>query len=317
MAKLILPNFKEKKPLIVICGPTASGKTDLSYLFYESIESELISADSRQIYKFLNIGTAKPPLEELIKYPYHLIDFLDPNEEFSAGSFTQLANEIIRIIYSKNKVPIIVGGTGFYISALCEGLMSSGENEIKEFFNFSEYNKVKKLNRDELFNQISVIDPITAQKYEDKNPHRLIRALEYFYKTGKRISEARSEKAIETEYIPIYFAINYKREELYEKINQRCLNMIESGFIEEVQSILDLGYARELNSLNTVGYKEIIGYLDGHFSLEFAISEMQKNTRRYAKRQLTWFRRNEKINWIDSDILPKLNIIEILKAHII
>jgi len=195
--------------------------------------------------------------------------------------------------------------------------MSSGENEIKEFFNFSKYNKVKKLNRDELFNQISVIDPITAQKYEDKNPHRLIRALEYFYKTGERISEARSEKAIETEYIPIYFAINYKREELYEKINQRCLNMIESGFIEEVQSILDLGYARELNSLNTVGYKEIIGYLDGHFSLEFAISEMQKNTRRYAKRQLTWFRRNEKINWIDSDILPKLNIIEILKAHII
>jgi tRNA dimethylallyltransferase len=317
MAKLILSNFKTKKPLIVICGPTASGKTELSYLFYSAVKSEFISADSRQIYKYLDIGTAKPIRDELAKYPFHLIDFLEPDQYFSAGSFVQMAKEQIKKIYSINKLPIIVGGTGFYISALCDGLMVTEEDEIVDYFDIQELEQIKNLPRDELYLKLTEIDPNSAQKYTDKNPVRIIRALEYYFKTGERISEARCKKTIESDYKPIYFALDYPREDLYDRINLRCDKMIEDGLINEVEQILNLGFEPNLNSLNTVGYKEIMNYLQGNISLGFAISEMKKNTRRYAKRQLTWFRKNENINWLLPDTFSNFNIYELLKGYIL
>lgn len=312
MAKLTLQDFKQKNPLIVICGPTASGKTDLSYQIYDYVDSEIISADSRQIYKYMNIGTAKPPISELSKYKYHLIDFLEPDVNFSAGKFVELSSKIIQEIYSKNKVPLIVGGTGFYISALCEGIMESDESTNTSFFDFNKYTKVKDLSPDELFSTISKVNPEILQKYPDKNPRRLIRALEFYYKTGKKISEAWNEKIHKNDFSPIYFGIEHKRENLYDRINKRCDKMIEMGFVQEVEDILTMGFSQNLNSLNTVGYKEMISYLKGKINFENAFDEMKKNTRRYAKRQITWFKKNEKIKWMDSNFIDNLKIENIL-----
>lgn len=312
MAKLTLHDFKQKNPLIVICGPTASGKTDLSYQFYDYVDSEIISADSRQIYKYMNIGTAKPPVSELNKYKYHLIDFLEPDVNFSAGKFVELSSKIIQEIYSKNKVPLIVGGTGFYISALCEGIMESDESKNTSLFDSIEYSKVKDLSQEELLSSITNIDPKILQKYPDKNPRRLIRALEFYYKTGKKISEAWGEKILKNDFSPIYFGIEHERENLYERINYRCEKMIEMGFVQEVENILNMGFSQNLNSLNTVGYKEMISYVKGKITFENALDEMKKNTRRYAKRQITWFKKNEKIKWVDSDFIVNLKIAKIL-----
>ncbi|OGU61219.1 MAG: tRNA (adenosine(37)-N6)-dimethylallyltransferase MiaA [Ignavibacteria bacterium GWF2_33_9] len=313
MGKLNLSEFKVKYPLVVICGPTASGKTNFSYRFYDEIDSEIISADSRQIYKYLNIGTAKPSIEELQKYQYHLIDFLELTDEFSAGKFVELAEEKIDVIYSKNKIPLIVGGTGFYISALCEGLMKTESDHI--YYDKVTYEEVRQLDKEEMYLMLNRIDPESAKIYSDKNPRRLIRALEFYYKTGTKISEAR-KKTINTIYTPIYFAIDLPREVLYRNINNRCLQMIGDGLIDEVKSVLEMGYNKNLNSLNTVGYKEIFLYLDNKISLDAAVNEMQKNTRRYAKRQLTWFKRNENIHWIEGNTLDKTNISELLKKYL-
>jgi tRNA dimethylallyltransferase len=300
-------------PLIAIVGPTASGKTNLSLRIYEEIHSEIISADSRQIYKQMNIGTAKPSQEILEKYPHHLIDFLDLYEDYSVGKYVKDAQNVISQLYSQDKLPIISGGTGLYIDSLCSDFFSTNFESTNLEIRNTLSDELKRFGTDYLYNKLAEVDKKSAEKYNDKNPRRILRALEFYYSTGMKFSDAQEEFTTKSKYSTIYFGINYPREELYSRIDKRVELMIADGFVREVQEILDSHYSAELNSLNTVGYKEIIKYLEGEYSLDFAISEIQKNTRRYAKRQLTWFRRNQNIFWIEPKDLSNFSILNFLQ----
>ena len=299
-----------KNSVIVITGPTASGKTSLSIELAEYLRTEIISADSRQIYKLMDICTAKPSQMELEQVKHHLIDFLDPNEDYSAGKFTDDANRIIKSIQEKDLIPIVCGGSAFYIKALFDGLFeekNDSKPEIRDKLN-QDLDELGIAHLQELLKQV---DPKSHAIIELDNPHRVIRALEYFYSTGEPISEAYANRnSNKSEFQPIYFAINYPREELYDRINSRCEQMWNNGLVNEYKSLINLGYDKSLNSLNTVGYKESKDYLDGIYSEIEALEEFKKNTRRFAKRQLTWFRKNKDINWLEGKSENKLEQIK-------
>lgn len=280
---------KTNKNVIVITGPTGSGKTDLALKLSDYADIEIISADSRQIYKFMNIGTAKPKPEELAKVKHHLIDYLAPNEDFSAGKFAVYANEHINNIIQNGKIPVVVGGTGFYIKALFDGLSEIDENnsdEAKAIRN--KYEQIlKNKDKDYLYKLLLDVDIESALKYKDKNPRRIIRALEYFELTNEKFSSKfGSEKP--SEFIPQYYVINPAREELYKKINDRTEAMFKNGLIKETVDIIEMDFSSDLNSLNTVGYKECISMIFGEITIEKAIELTKQNTRKYAKRQITW-----------------------------
>lgn len=288
------------KNVVVITGPTASGKTDFALKLAEYGDIEIISADSRQIYRYMNIGTAKPNEEELSRVKHHLIDILNPDEEFSAGKFAELSKSIIYEIIAGGKIPVIVGGTGFYIKALFEGLssISDSENE-KRLLIRSELNDLLIKNGKEfLFEMLLQSDSESAEKYSDKNPRRVIRALEYIKLTGNKFSGTFG-KENSSGLVPQYYVLNPAREILYKKINQRTHIMFDDGLIKEVVKIIEMGYSFELNSLNTVGYKECISLIMGEISLERAIELTKQNTRRYAKRQVTWLNQIENFELIE------------------
>lgn len=288
------------KPLaIAIVGPTCSGKTEVSIELSKLLNAEIISADSRQIYRYLTIGTAKPSQLELQKCPHHFIDILNPDEPFSAGMFANSALGVVNDIFTRNKTPIIVGGSGLYISALCEGMFNEQSN-AKILIHRNELERRLTLEgKSSLYNELIKIDPISAQKYNDQNPRRIIRALEYYYANGTLFSEAHRNKSyLEIPFQTLYFGIELERTLLYNRINQRCLDMWENGLVEETKKILNMGYSPQLNSLNTVGYKEAIAYISSKYTKEQAIEKMQQSTRNYAKRQLTWFRKNSNIIWL-------------------
>lgn len=311
MGKLSKSDIDIDNPLIVILGPTASGKTEFSLSLYEQINCEIISADSRQIYKYLDIGTAKPDKKILRAYPHHLVDFLDPDEQFSAGQFVQKAEAIIEQLYAKNKIPLIVGGTGLYIDALCSGFMKI-DFERNDEIRLDLEKQLEIFGKDHLFEKLLNVDPVSAAKYNDKNPRRVIRALEFYYSTGIKFSEAHQKFTQPSKYKVLYLGIDFARSQLYERIDQRCQLMWQNGIVEETKKVLEMGYSPNLNSLNTIGYKEVIKFLNGELTQPQALDEMKKNTRRFAKRQLTWFRRNKKINWIMSNLLDKLVIYDFL-----
>lgn len=304
-----------KNSVIVITGPTASGKTSLSIELAHTLSSEIISADSRQVYKLMDICTAKPTEDELHSVKHYLIDFLNPDEEYSAGKFAVDATNIIKKLQESHIIPIVCGGSAFYIKALFDGLFyekSDSKPEIRIKLN----EEFEKFGIDYLQKQLEKVDPKSYTTIELVNPHRVIRALEYFYSTGEPISEAYAKRnSIISEFQPIYFAIDYPREELYDRINQRCEQMWNNGLVNEYKSLISLGYNKNLNSLNTVGYKESRDYLDGIYGEVEALEEFKKNTRRFAKRQLTWFRKNQEINWLKGKSNSKLEQIkEIIQA---
>jgi len=291
----------EPFPLIIIGGPTASGKTNLSLTIAKHFDCEIISADSRQVFKYLDIGTAKPTKEEMLQVPHHFVDILDPTEYFSAGIFGEQSYQLVKSFISKGKLPLIVGGSGLYIDALCFGLADHDESSDEDKKNlYLEYNQIfEEKGRDYLWNELNQIDPESANIYTDKNPKRLIRALVYFKFNGKPFSlalQTRQKRLLK----PMFFSFQFEREYLYKRINERTDEMWSSGLIEETQNILSKGYSEDLNSLNTVGYKECIGYLKGNLSKADAINLMKMNTRRYAKRQITWFKRYADMNYLDS-----------------
>lgn len=291
----------ENKSVIVILGPTASGKTSISLDLADVLDIEIISADSRQIYKYMDIGTASPTKEELGKVPHHFISSIEPDEYYSAGIFEKEALERAEMIFSRNKTPVLVGGSGLYIKGFCEGLfdelVTNSEKEgIRKKLEIDSANN----GIDFLYNKLIDADPVSAKLYSDKNPVRIIRALTYYLATGVPFSEAHKNSSAERDFKIHYFGISFERQLLYSRINQRTVYMWDSGLPEETESILDKGYSPELNSLNTVGYKESIKYLKNELSKEEAIIEIQKNTRRYAKRQMTWFRKTNDINWFDA-----------------
>ena len=276
-----------KIKIIVICGATASGKTALGLEISKHLDIEIISADSRQVYKHINIGTAKPTANELNIVKHHFIDFLELNENYSAGEFGNQAYKVVLDIAGRGKTPVVIGGSGLYIKGLCEGLFNE-KNEIATDIRKNLEQELENYGIDNLYEKLKAVDAPLYHLYKDKNPRRVLRALEYFYANGERLSDARNNKSARDLIFPLYFAIDFPREDLYNRINQRVIQMWEMGLAQETEDILNAGYSENLNSLNTVGYKETIAYLKGALSKDEAINTIQKNTRHYAKRQLTW-----------------------------
>jgi len=287
----------EKIKIIVLCGATASGKTALGFEIANRLDVEIISADSRQVYKHINIGTAKPTENELNTVKHHFIDFLELDANYSAGEFGNQAYQKVFEISNKGKTPLIIGGSGFYIKGLCEGLFNE-ENEIDLTVRKNLEQELANFGIDYLFEKLRTVDEPLYNLYSDKNPRRIIRALEYFYSNGERLSDARSEKSNRDLIFPLYFAIDFPREKLYERINERVFQMWEMGLAKETENILNLDFSENLNSLNTVGYKETIAFLKGKISKDEAIDLIQKNTRNYAKRQITWLNQIENLRKI-------------------
>ena len=299
------------KPLIVIAGPTASGKTGLSIAVAKALGGEIVSADSMQIYKYMNIGTAKPTEAEKDGVPHHMMDFLEPDVNFSVADYCEMAHEVIAEIHSRGKMPILVGGTGLYIDSLVNNVDFGDDDEDhqirKELEEMAEKDGVEAVH-----DILKEIDPETAKKYHPNNLRRVIRAIEFYRVTGKRISDhAKEEK--EQRYSTVYFCIDWDREVLYDRINRRVDIMVEDGLVEEVKTLLEKGYDKNSTAMQGIGYKEFYGYLQGEKTLEGTIEEIKQGSRRYAKRQLTWFRRNKEICWLNpqGDIVS--DALEIIK----
>lgn len=284
--------------IIAVVGPTASGKTSLAIELAQELNGEVISADSRIIYKDFNIGTAKPTQEEMNGILHHLVDVIDPRDDYSASKFKKDASAIIDKIITDGKTPIIAGGTGFYVKSLLEGLdIPEAEPNIE----FREEMRILLENKGRFYlhKKLAEIDPITAQKLHPNDSFRVIRALEVHNDFGKPMSELQTRTP--PPYDIVYAGLNSAdREYLYDRINLRVDLMIEAGLVDEVQNLINK-YGKTLSLLKTLGYKEISEQLDGLYSLEESVELIKKNTRNFAKRQLTWFRANPEINWFYID----------------
>lgn len=285
-----------KIPLIVVAGATASGKTGLSIELAKALNGEIISGDSMQIYKYMNIGTAKPTEEEKCGIPHHLMDFLDPSVNFSVADYCELAHKAIADVYSRGKMPIVVGGTGLYIDSLVNNV-DFGETDENLTLRTQLEELAKTEGNEAVYELLLDIDPETAKKYHPNNLRRVIRAIEFYKTTGKTISDHAKEEKV-SPYKSIYFAIDWDREILYDRINKRVDIMVKDGLIDEVKSLLSGGYDKKLTAMQGIGYKEFYPYLDGEQSLDETLEQIKMNSRRYAKRQLTWFRRNKDIHWL-------------------
>lgn len=290
---------KEKKiPLLVICGPTASGKTALAIKAAQELTGEIVNADSMQIYKYMDIGTAKPTAFELSQAVHHLVGFVDPKDNFSVADYTPLAHTRLKEIYDNNRYPILSGGTGLYINSVVNDV-TFGEEDSDDTVR-KELNEIAKEQGNEvLVEMLKKIDPVSAERLHPNNLRRIIRAIEFYKKTGKPISVHQEEtKQIESRYVPQMFMLDFERDELYERINKRVNIMIEGGLINEVEELLNMGCTSDMQSMQGIGYKETAEYLNGRISLDECISAIQQNSRHYAKRQLTWFRRDKRITLV-------------------
>ncbi len=300
-----------KKPLIVIAGPTACGKTDISIDLAEKIGGEIISGDSMQVYKYMDIGTAKVTKEEMRDIPHYLVDELYPDEEYNVMLFQQKAKQYMEGIYSRGHIPIIVGGTGFYINALVydNDFSEEEESEIrKELYAVAENEGAEKLHA-----MLAEVDPEYAANIHHNNVKRVARALEYYRLTGEKMSEHnKNAKEKETPYNLAFFVLNMDREKLYERINLRVDIMMNNGLEQEVRKLIEMGYSPELVSMQGLGYKEFIPYFNGEISLEQVVDDIKKYTRRFAKRQLTWFRGQTNGTWLDMGTLSKDKALEIM-----
>lgn len=285
--------------MIILTGPTAVGKTSLSIHLAKSINGEIISADSMQVYRKMNIGTAKIKPEEMGGVKHYLIDIIDPKEEFNVVKFKAYAQEAIHEIYEKNKIPIIVGGTGFYIQALLKDVSFASTKEDSGYREYLQQLAEQK-GASYLHELLRKVDEESSIKIHQNNVKRVIRALEYYHQTGEKISQHNdTEKARKSPYDFLYYVLTHDRNVLYQRINERIDRMIQEGLVEEVRGLYQEGYRQNLVSMQGLGYKELFNYFDGQYSLEEAIEILKRDTRHFAKRQLTWFRREEDIRWLD------------------
>ncbi len=295
-------NVQNKRPLVVLTGPTAVGKTALSIHLAKAIGGEIISADSMQVYKQMDIGTAKIKPEEMQGVRHYLVDECMPDEEFHVVKFKEYANRYIEEIYQKGKIPILVGGTGFYIQAVLKDV-SFEQEEVSEYRRTLEQLAEEK-GAHYLHEQLQKVDPESAAAIHENNVRRVIRALEYYEQTGEKISKHNErEKQKESPYNFAYFVLNQPREVLYERIDKRVDIMIEEGLVEEVKGLMEKGYGRDLVSMQGLGYKEIYSYLQNEMTLSEAIYILKRDTRHFAKRQLTWFKREQDVVWVDKEKL--------------
>ena len=288
-----------KKPLIILTGPTAVGKTKLSIALAKAVNGEIISADSMQVYQYMDIGSAKIKKEEMQGVPHYLIDVLKPEEEFHVVRFQEMAKQAMEEIYEKGKIPILTGGTGFYIQAVVKDIDFSENTEKSEV-----RSRLEQLAKDKgseyLHQKLLEVDPDSAQKIHANNVKRVIRALEYYELTGEKISlHNEREAAKESPYCYAYFVLNDLREKLYQRIDARVDEMLKEGLVQEVEKLSRMGYTRNMVSMQGLGYKEILAYLEGECSLEEAVYILKRDTRHFAKRQITWFKREPDVIWVN------------------
>nr|WP_317281975.1 tRNA (adenosine(37)-N6)-dimethylallyltransferase MiaA [uncultured Sellimonas sp.] len=288
----------EKRPLVILTGPTAVGKTALSIRLAKAIGGEIISADSMQVYRYMDIGSAKIKTEEMEGIRHHLIDVLNPEEEFNVVRFQTLAKQAMEEIHQRGKIPVVAGGTGFYIQALVNDIdftKNDGDGSYRE--ELSDFAKVH--GADALHERLKEVDPKAAQEIHANNVKRVIRALEFYQQTGKRISEHNEEERKKTSpYQYTYFVLNDDRQKLYERIERRVDAMLEEGLVDEVRKLKEMGCTKEMVSMQGLGYKEILAYLNGECTLEEAVYILKRDTRHFAKRQLTWFKREKDVIWV-------------------
>ena len=291
----------KKLPLVVTAGPTASGKTRLAIELAKLLNGEIVSADSMQIYKYMNIGSAKPTAEEQKEVKHHLIDFLEPDAVFSVADYTEMAHDVIGKLISDGKMPVMCGGTGLYINSVVNDI-TFGETDTNDDIRAELAKTAREKGNDALIKMLAEFDPVSAARLHPNNVRRVIRAIEFYKVTGQTISSHQEmTKQTEGRYNPIMFCIAWDRQKLYERINKRVDKMLEDGLLEEVKRLMEAGYTKALNSMKAIGYKELIDYYNGETTLEEAVELIKQSSRRYAKRQLTWFRRDKRIHWLNAD----------------
>ena len=289
----------KKKPLVVLTGPTAVGKTKASIGLAKAIGGEIISADSMQVYEYMDIGSAKIRPEEMQGIPHYLVDELKPWDEFHVVRFQQMAKKAMEQIYANGHIPIIVGGTGFYIQAVTGDIDFTVHGEDTTYRQMLE-EKAKTEGAQVLHEMLAAVDPASAAAIHANNVKRVIRALEYYRQTGKPISQHNEEqRQKESPYNLAYFVLNDERTRLYERIDARIDQMLAEGLIDEVKTLKEMGYHKGMVSMQGLGYKEILSYLDGTWPLEEAIYVLKRDTRHFAKRQITWFKRERQVEWFD------------------
>lgn len=291
--------MENKDNLLVLTGPTGIGKTAISIDIAKKLKGEIISADSMQIYRYMDIGTAKITLEEMDNIPHYMLNIVYPDEEFTVADFKNKAEKYIEKINKSGKLPILTGGTGLYLNSIVYELKFTKVEANDEFR--KEYDYLADMYGNQyIHDELYKVDAISANRININDRQRIIRALEIFYETGKPMSYYNKNFRKETEkYNLTMIGLTMDRAKLYSRINKRVDFMIEEGLIDEVRKLMDMGYSTELVSMQGIGYKEIISYLEGEAKLDETIEILKRNTRRYAKRQLTWFRRDNRIKWID------------------
>ena len=288
-----------KKPLIILTGPTAVGKTAASIGLAKAVNGEIISADSMQVYRTMDIGSAKITPEEMDGVPHHLVDVLEPEEEFNVVRFQQMAKDAMEGIYKRGRIPVIVGGTGFYIQAVLYDIDFT-ENDGNPAYRRELEQAAAEKGPEYLHEQLEKIDPRSAEEIHAHNVKKVIRALEFYHQTGQKISEHNArEREKSSPYDSAYFVLTDDRAALYDRIDRRVDLMMELGLLNEVRRLKERGVKRESTAMQGLGYKELLAYLDGEYPLDEAVRIIKRDTRHFAKRQLTWFRRERDVIWID------------------
>jgi tRNA dimethylallyltransferase len=282
--------------ILVLVGPTASGKTPISLLIAQQLPVEIISADSRQVYKFMDIGTAKPSVGDLNMVKHYFVDELPPDHNFNAGEFGKKGREVIDDIFRRKKIPLVVGGSGLYVQALIDGFFEgpAADPIIRE----SLYKRLKNEGAETLLSDLRTVDPVGASGMLPTNTRRIVRALEVYQLTATPISKLQ-QAAVDINFQCCMVGLEWSRKNLYDRINARAEWMVSQGLLDEVRRLRELGFSSSLNALQTVGYKEVFEYLDEKISYHRMVELIKQNSRRYAKRQLTWFRRDERIRWFN------------------
>lgn len=284
-------------PLVILAGPTGVGKTEIALKLAERLHAEIVGADSMQIYRFMDIGTAKPTPEERLRVPHHLIDIRNPDEEYSAADYARDATRAIQDIDARGKLPLLVGGTGLYIQAVVYGIFEGPKRD--ETYREHLRELAEEHGNLALYQKLETVDPLSAHRLHPNDLVRVIRALEVFHLTGITISAYQATATTPlTTFAPCFLGLTTERETLYARIEARVDAMIAAGLVGEVEGLLQQGYHAELNAMKSLGYKEIVAFLQGQTDLPTAITQIKHNSRRYAKRQLTWFRKYQNILWV-------------------
>lgn len=306
--------FKDVKPkVIVICGPTALGKTSMAIHLSKHFDGEIIGADSMQIYRYMDIGTAKPTMDEQDRVKHHMIDFIDPDEHFDARKYATLSREKVMELHGQKIIPFVVGGTGLYIKALFHGLFKTeaSDSDIRGHLKA----EVQVYGSAYLYKRLCRQDPDTAKKIHPNDTYRIMRALEVYALTGKTLAELHNAHGFkDIPFVVLKIGLHINREILYDRINKRVEIMINSGFVTETKRLLAMGYSPELKSMQSIGYRHVVNFIEGHCTWDETVRTLKRDTRRYAKRQMTWFKADPEVIWKKPEALEDIK--ELIKKFL-